>query len=85
MDDYKKIIKSRAPLDEKKEKPPHIWTITSLAYRQMMDPPKTKQAIVISGESGSGKTENAKRAMKFLTSLGSQKPKAGKEGDVPIE
>ena len=84
MDMYKTIIKSKTPYDDKKSMPPHIWTITSLAYRQMIEL-KTKQAIVISGESGSGKTENAKRAMKFLTSLGAVQPKSGKVDDVPIE
>jgi myosin heavy subunit len=45
---------------------------------------KTRQAIVISGESGSGKTENAKRSMKFLTGLGGHKVVL-KENEVPIE
>lgn len=66
---YKSILTSKQPYEDKKTFPPHIWTITALAYRQMMEE-KSKQAIVISGESGSGKTENAKRAMKFLTGLG---------------
>jgi myosin heavy chain 9/10/11/14 len=83
MDTYKSIIKSKTPYEDKKRLPPHIWTLTSLAYRQMIEL-KTKQAIVISGESGSGKTENAKRAMKFLTSLGAHHSKQ-KADEVPIE
>jgi myosin heavy subunit len=39
-----------------------------MAFKNMMEN-KKKQAIVISGESGAGKTESAKCAMKFLTSL----------------
>jgi myosin heavy subunit len=33
MDMYKSIIKSKTPYDDKKSMPPHIWTITALAYR----------------------------------------------------
>jgi myosin-5 len=72
---YKRILTSKQPYEDKKTLPPHIWTITALAYRQMLEE-KSKQAIVISGESGSGKTENAKRAMKFLTGLGASSHKA---------
>ena len=72
VEDYKKIIASKQPYDDRRNMPPHIFAITAMAYKQMIDT-KTKQAIVISGESGAGKTESAKRAMKFLTSLGSAK------------
>ena len=83
MDMYKSILTSKQPYEDKKNFPPHIWTITALAYRQMMEL-KSKQAIVISGESGSGKTENAKRSMKFLTGLGASKT-AASQSQVPIE
>ncbi|KAI3385236.1 hypothetical protein SNEBB_001731 [Seison nebaliae] len=50
------------------EKPPHLYTIITAAYRQM----KVQQlnsCIVITGESGSGKTEASKIMMKYLTQL----------------
>ena len=50
------------------ELPPHIFAISALAHKQMIMH-KTRQAIVISGESGAGKTESAKLCLKFLTSL----------------
>lgn len=48
--------------------PPHVYAIADLALRKM----KTSgvgQAIIISGESGAGKTETAKVALEYLTSL----------------
>lgn len=45
---------------------PHAFSIAAEAYRALFESEK-KQSIVISGESGSGKTENAKLCMKFLT------------------
>lgn len=47
---------------------PHTYSISALAFNQLFENQKN-QAIVISGESGAGKTENAKSAMKFLTDL----------------
>lgn len=68
VDKYKKITTSKTPLEVRKANPPHIFAITAMAFRQMVGN-KKKQAIVISGESGAGKTESAKCAMKFLTSI----------------
>ncbi|KAL4487053.1 hypothetical protein ABPG72_001505 [Tetrahymena utriculariae] len=47
---------------------PHIYAIAAFSFKNLFQNHK-KQAIVISGESGAGKTENAKYAMKFLTQL----------------
>ena len=54
---------------EQKENMPHVYAISATTMRNMFENYKN-QAIVISGESGAGKTENTKSAMKFLTSLG---------------
>ncbi len=40
-----------------------------MTFKELMDH-QAKQAICIAGESGAGKTENAKQCMKFLTQLG---------------
>lgn len=47
---------------------PHIYLIAGNAYISMIDQQK-KQAIVISGESGAGKTQSTKYCMQILTSL----------------
>jgi len=47
---------------------PHTYVVAAKAVRQMYVN-KERQAIVISGESGAGKTETAKIAMNFLTSM----------------
>merc|ERR1719394_1121722 len=42
------------------EVPPHLWAITETAYRNMLTNTKD-QAMLITGESGAGKTENTKK------------------------
>ena len=59
------VNKSDHPLAYK-EMEPHIFSVAAEAYRQIFESEKD-QAIVISGESGAGKTENMKFAMKLLT------------------
>ena len=47
---------------------PHVYLTAGAAFHNLKAEGR-KQAIVISGESGAGKTENTKYCMKFLTSL----------------
>lgn len=62
------LQKDNSPLSYK-ELPPHVYAISAEAFRQQLENEKN-QAIVISGESGAGKTENAKFCMKFLAYSG---------------
>ncbi|KAI3686257.1 hypothetical protein L1987_79931 [Smallanthus sonchifolius] len=50
---------------------PHVYAMADAAYHDMVKG-SGNQAIIISGESGSGKTETAKYAMQYLASVGSQ-------------
>ncbi|XP_040215625.1 myosin-9 [Rana temporaria] len=47
------------------EMPPHIYAITDTAYRSMMQD-REDQAILCTGESGAGKTENTKKVIQYL-------------------
>ncbi|KAH1218504.1 Myosin-2 [Glycine max] len=48
---------------------PHVYAMADAAYNEMMRD-EVNQSIIISGESGSGKTETAKIAMQYLAALG---------------
>ncbi|XP_075942840.1 unconventional myosin-XV [Anarhichas minor] len=50
------------------ENPPHLFAIANAAYSKMMDA-KHNQVIIISGESGSGKTEATKLVLRYLTAI----------------
>lgn len=47
------------------EMPPHIYAIAEDSYRSMMTD-KVNQCVIISGESGAGKTECAKKIMEYV-------------------
>ena len=53
----------------KNENPPHIFAVADFTYQAMMHN-HTNQCIIISGESGSGKTESANFLLQQLTILG---------------
>ncbi|EFB16037.1 hypothetical protein PANDA_012269, partial [Ailuropoda melanoleuca] len=50
------------------ENPPHLFAIANLAFAKMLDA-KQNQCIIISGESGSGKTESTKLVLRYLAAM----------------
>jgi len=53
------------------ELPPHIYAVASDAHRDMSSR-KRDQCIIISGESGAGKTEASKQIMKYISVVAGQ-------------
>ncbi|KAM8818946.1 unconventional myosin-XV [Rhynchonycteris naso] len=50
------------------ENPPHLFAIANLAFAKMLDA-KQNQCVIISGESGSGKTEATKLILRYLATV----------------
>ncbi|KAK9455890.1 P-loop containing nucleoside triphosphate hydrolase protein [Dipodascopsis uninucleata] len=50
------------------EAPSHIYAVTDLAYRRMLEMHEN-QSILVTGESGAGKTENTKKVIQYLAAV----------------
>lgn len=78
---YTKHMKEQYYLHYRHELPPHIYATSSMAFRGLRER-KRNQSILVSGESGAGKTESVKILMDHIASFsGTQK----EEGDVSID
>jgi myosin I len=53
------------------EMPPHVYAIAESAYYHMTSYHEN-QCVIISGESGAGKTEAAKRIMQYIAAVSGQ-------------
>lgn len=62
----KVILKYRNAFESHKDPPPHVYCTADQAYRGLTMPGGMPQAIIISGESGAGKTEAAKQVLGYL-------------------
>merc|ERR1719346_10098 len=65
------------------EVPPHLWAITETAYRNMLTNSKD-QSMLITGESGAGKTENTKKVISYLAMVAAS-PKKSAAKKVSLE
>ena len=65
-----------------KQVPPHLWAIAETAYRNMLAN-KKDNAMLITGESGAGKTENTKKVISYFATICSSGKR--KEGEASLE
>ncbi|CAL8397728.1 unnamed protein product [Arctogadus glacialis] len=70
---------------KRSEAPPHIFSISDNAYQYMLSD-RENQSVLITGESGAGKTVNTKRVIQYFASIAAvtgKKETTGSEKKVP--
>ena len=67
----KTMAEYRAAMAARKEMPPHVYALADNAYRALQSTGKN-QAVIISGESGAGKTEATKLVLQYLAEMSGQ-------------
>jgi myosin-5 len=78
----KKIVWDKSDKDPRMDLPPHIYEVSSLCYKGLMLD-KQNQSILVSGESGAGKTETVKIAMNHIATV-QQDPKVKQKGESMV-
>ena len=73
--DYVNMYKGRSREDTK----PHIFAMADEAFRNLVDE-RTNQSILVTGESGAGKTENTKKVIQYLASVATSDTPRAKSG-----
>jgi len=73
--DYINMYRGRAREDTK----PHIFAIADEAFRNLVEEGQN-QSILVTGESGAGKTENTKKVIQYLAAVAASESPASKSG-----
>lgn len=60
------------------EVPPHLFAVSDGAYVNMLSN-KENQSMLITGESGAGKTENTKKVIAYFATIGASSKKSAEE------
>uniref|UniRef100_A0AAY4A0E9 Myosin heavy chain n=1 Tax=Denticeps clupeoides TaxID=299321 RepID=A0AAY4A0E9_9TELE len=77
---YDSVVVSAYRGKKRIEAPPHIFSISDNAYQFMLTD-RENQSVLITGESGAGKTVNTKRVIQYFATIavaGAKKPEPGK-------
>ena len=73
---------------KKNEVPPHLYLVADTAFAAMMRD-RLNQSMMITGESGAGKTENTKKVIQYFafvaTAISGKKKSAEDEGKPSLE
>lgn len=66
------------------EMPPHVYALADDMYRTMLNE-RQNQCVIISGESGAGKTEASKKIMQFVAAVSGNSPNVKHVKDMILE